>query len=102
MFYFGNKLKKPIINSELDNYIKKSLINSLKEIKENYSSNNKKYSIDSILKNIDIDSILKNIDIDNSHEYPSINNIYFILPFVSLVSFFAGYNFRSILIKTIS
>jgi hypothetical protein len=96
MFYFGNKLKKPIINSELDNYIKKSLINSLKEIKENYSSNNKKYSIDSI------DSILKNIDIDNSHEYPSINNIYFILPFVSLVSFFAGYNFRSILIKTIS
>jgi len=45
MFYFGYKCRFPIIKPELNNYIKKSLVNSLKEIKENYSDNNKKYNI---------------------------------------------------------
>jgi hypothetical protein len=91
MFYFGNKLKNPMINPELDKYIKKSLNNSMDKFKENYSSNNKKYNTHNSLKNI-----------YNLPENPSTNNIYFILPFVSLFSFFVGYNFRSFLIKTIS
>lgn len=113
MFYFGYKCRFPIIKPELNNYIKKSLVNSLKEIKENYSDNNKKYNIDNILKNIynSPENLLTNKSFTyKSSPYISSSNtnntfpyyIYCIIPFVSLISFFAGYNFRNNFIKTIS
>jgi len=71
MLSFGNR-NKLMMKPELANYIKESLNTSLKKFKEG-NSTNKKYNPS-----------------DDSHS----NNIYFLLPFVSFLSFLAGYNFR--------
>jgi hypothetical protein len=75
MLSFGNR-NKLIMKPELANYIKeslnKSLNNTLNKFKEGYS--NKKIYNPS----------------DDSYS----NNIYILLPFVSFLSFLAGYNFK--------
>lgn len=77
MLSFGNR-NKLMMKPELANYIKESLNksfnNTLNKFKEGYS-NNKSYN-------------------PSASDDSNSNNIYFLLPFVSLLSFLAGYNFR--------
>ena len=82
MFYIGNKLIKP----ELKKYLKESNEKSFEKF-INYN----KFDF----KNMD----LKKVELKK--EQLDINN-YFLLPIVSLFSFLAGYNFRSLLIKKLS
>jgi len=73
MFCFD---KKPLINKDICNYIKEKTNMSLEKYK---NKNNVKF----------------NIDIDNDNDFPNKpnNNLFLLLPFVSLVSFLAGYRF---------
>lgn len=75
MLSFGNR-NKLMMKPELANYIKESLNksfnNTLNKFKEGYS-NNKIY---------------------NPSDDSNSNNIYFLLPLVSFLSFLAGYNFK--------
>uniref|UniRef100_A0A6C0KPN4 Uncharacterized protein n=1 Tax=viral metagenome TaxID=1070528 RepID=A0A6C0KPN4_9ZZZZ len=74
--------RQSIINPEMSNYIRKS---------------NNKYMENLINYNNKLKNKFKNLFQNKTYEIQEVNNIYFLLPFVSLVSFLAGYKYKSIL-----
>jgi hypothetical protein len=87
MFYFGNRYRYNSSKPELIKYIKESNEKSFEKF-INYNKINIKKSDSNKL-----DFKKEELDLNN--------NNYFLLPIVSLFSFLAGYNFRSLLIKRI-
>lgn len=85
MFYFGNRLMNPMIKPELSKYIKESTNKYI----EKYCNNHKLYNSKSNFTSLRNDTYI-------SPETPDTNNVYYLLTFVSLISFLAGYNFRNL------
>lgn len=85
MFYFGNRLMNRMIKPELSKYIKESTNKYI----ENYCNNHK------LDKNKSNFTSLRN-NTYKSPEKPYTNNVYYLLTFVSLFSFLAGYKFRNL------
>jgi len=71
--------RKQIINPEMAKYIKEQNKKWIKSIEEKYSNNSAYVTTGSNLV---------------KYEEPKIPNIFLLMPFVSLISFLAGYNFR--------
>ena len=82
------------INPEMSKYIKEQTNKSIAMLQEKYSNKNKS-EWDSAF-GIRVSDLVKSTDLNPDPKIPS---IYFILPFVSLLSFLAGYNFHNLIQK---
>jgi hypothetical protein len=82
------------INPEMSKYIKEQTNKSIAMLQEKYSNKNKS-EWDSAF-GTRVSDLVKSTDLNPDPKIPS---IYFILPFVSLISFLAGYNFHNLIHK---
>lgn len=69
--------RKQILNPEMSNYIKEHTNKWIKNLKEKYSNKSPYIKVSDLVK----------------HEEPNMPNNFLLIPFVSLISFLAGYNF---------
>jgi len=88
---FGLK-QSLFVNPEMSKYIKEQTNKSITRLQEQYSKKDKS-EWDSAF-GIRVSDLVKTTDLN-----PKLPNIYFVLPFVSLLSFLAGYNFHNIIQK---
>jgi hypothetical protein len=82
------------INPEMSEYIKEQTNKSISMLQEKYSKKNK--SEWALAFGTRVSDLVKPTDIVPDPKIPS---IYFLLPFVSLMSFLAGYNFHTLIHK---
>jgi hypothetical protein len=82
------------INPEMSKYIKEQTNKSIAMLQEKYSNKNKPEW--DLAFGTRVSDLVKSTDIDPDPKIPS---IYFLLPFVSLMSFLAGYNFHTLIHK---
>ena len=71
--------RKQLVNPEMSKYIKDYTNKWLINVQENYSNNSSYKRVSDLVK--------------QTNEESKVPNCFFIIPFVSLVSFLAGYNF---------
>ena len=82
------------INPEMSKYIKEQTNKSIAKLQEKYSNKNKS-DWDSTF-GTRVSDLVKSTHLNPDPKIPS---IYFVLPFVSLLSFLAGYNFHNLIQK---
>jgi len=82
------------VNPEMSKYIKEQTNKSIAKLQEKYSNKNKS-DWDSAF-GTRVSDLVKSTDLKPDPKIPS---IYFVLPFVSLLSFLAGYNFHNLIQK---
>ena len=90
---FGLK-QSLFVNPEMSKYIKEQTNKSITRLQEQYSKKDKS-ECDSAF-GTRVSNLVKIEDLNLNPKFP---NIYFVLPFVSLISFLAGYNFHNIIQK---
>jgi len=80
------------VNPEMCKYIKEQTNKSITRLQKQYSKKDKLEWVSAF--RTQVSDLVKNEDLN-----PKMLNIYFVLPFVSLISFLAGYNFHNIIQK---
>ncbi len=78
--------RKQFVNPEMSKYIKEQTNKWLTSLQKKHS--------DKSISGVRVSDLVKQTTID-----PELPNHYFILPFVSLISFLAGYNFCNLIHK---
>ncbi len=86
---FGLK-RTLFINPEMSKYTKEQTNKSIIRLQEQYSKKDKSEWNSAF--GTRVSNLVKTID-----KEPKLPSIYFILPFVSLISFLAGYNFHNLI-----